>query len=396
MPDFSVFSDEAQAFIRANSHREVRELSLQKSNFPPEVYKQILHQISGKQTAQQKWPSLAARDTILYPPGLHLEQSSSEATAVYKAGLMRGEKCLDVTGGLGIDSLAFAEVFEEVWHCEIKPELSEIAVYNFSQLGKHHIHGLATDGIEFLNKTPYYFDWVYLDPSRRSAIRTKVFRLQDCEPDVTKLGREILEKTRNVMIKVSPLLDLTQAQRQLPGLYAVHLVSVKFEVKELLLLLKAEAIENIKISVHECEMTEDDFVFYKHEEKEAQVNLGRPEKYLYEPRSAILKAGAFKLFGQRFGLNKLHSQTHLYTSQILASEIPARKFLIDEVLPFKWKYLKRRFQRKAAHVATRNFLLTVAQIRKAIGLREGGDVFLFFCTDMEGSKIVLKCTKINL
>lgn len=395
MPDICVLSEEAQAFIQANTHREVRDLSLQKTTFPPEVYKQLLHQISGRQAALQKWPSLANATHFFYPPGLHLEQASSEAAATYKASLMSGNKCLDATGGLGIDSLAFADVFEEVWHCEINAELSETACYNFKQLGKRNIRCLAEDGLNFLKNTSHFFDWVFVDPSRRSAHRTKVFRLQDCQPDVTGLGQEIFNKTQKVMIKVSPLLDLTEAQRYLPGLYEAHLVSVKSEVKELLLLLKPETERNVKIIVHECKSAEKDFVFYKEEEKEAEVNLGAPEKYLYEPSPGILKAGAFKLFGQKFKLNKLHLHTHLYTSPVLNLEIPARKFTIDEVLPLHWKDLKSHFKGKQAHVTIRNFPLSVAEIRKKIDVKEGGEVYLFFCTDWKGSKIVLKCTRIN-
>lgn len=388
-------SEEAQAFIRENLHRDVRDLALQKTTFPKVVFKQILHQISGRQTALSKWSSLANDPHFVYPPGLHLEQASSEATANYKAGLMKGVYCLDATGGLGIDSLAFADVFEEVWHCEINAELSETAGYNFKQLGKTNIHCLAEDGLKFLKNAQLYFDWVFMDPSRRSSARTKVFRLQDCQPDVTRLGSEIFENTRNVMLKVSPLLDLTEAQKYLPGLYEVHLVSVRFEVKEMLLLLKSAPATDVKIVIHECERETEDFVFYKEEEKEASVNFGAPEKYLYEPRPGILKAGAFKLFGQKFGLNKLHPHTHLYTSSELISEIPARKFLIEAVLPFRWKNLRSKLHGKKAHVTTRNFPLSVAQIRKTIDIKEGGDDYLFFCTDKKGSKIVLKCTRIN-
>lgn len=395
MPELCVFSDEAQAFICENRHRDVRGLALQKTNFRPEVYRRILHQISGKQVALQKWPSLAGVTHFYYPPGLHLEQASSEATANYKASLMSGTKCLDATGGLGIDSLAFADVFEEVWHCEINAELSETAAYNFKELGKRNIQCLAEDGLTFLKNTPHFFDWVFIDPSRRSTLQTKVFRLQDCQPDVTGLGQEIFNKTRKVMIKVSPLLDLTEAQRYLPGLYEVHLVSVHAEVKEVLLLLKGEHEEDVKIIVHDCKRTEEDFTFLKEEEKKAEVNLGAPEKFLYEPRPALLKAGMFKLFGQKFGLNKLHPHTHLYTSSLLKLEVPARKFIIDEVLPLHWKDLKSHFKGKKAHVTIRNFPLSVAEIRKKVDIKEGGEVYLFFCTDVKGFKIVLKCTRIN-
>lgn len=397
MSGFFDFPEDARAFIRHHATGDVASLSLMKTGFAPELFKKMLHQIQGRQTARIKWPTWSQNENMAYPPGIHLEQASSEATAAYKASLVGGSKCLDVTGGLGIDSFAFSDVFEEVWHCEIDPALSEIARYNFEQLKKANLHTLATDGLDFLQKTNLRFDWVFIDPSRRNQSvgnHSKVFRLQDCTPDVLGFLDVIFQKTEKLMLKVSPLLDITEAQRALPGLYEAHLVSVKHEVKELLLLLGKQPSGPLKMVVHECELPQEDFVFYKENEERCIADFSAPQRYLYEPRPAILKAGAFKTFGKFFNVNKLHPNTHLYTSDTLIKNLPARSFVIEEVLGFDKKMIKKKFYRQKVHVTTRNFPLSVASIRKNFGLQDGGDTYLFFTTQTDGHKIVLKCAKV--
>ncbi len=355
---------------------------------------ELAQQLEARKKCEKKLPTWFATPKIYYPPKLNIEQSSSEITARYKAGIVSGKFLVDATGGFGVDSYFFSQKIEQVFHCEIDQELSRIVAHNFKILGVENIETIATDGMDFLKKSQTGFDWIYIDPSRRNDLKGKVFRLSDCLPDVLKESDILFSRSANILTKTSPLLDISLGIAELEWVQEIHVVAVKNEVKELLWLLKRGysggiTVKTINFSISGTES----FDFVLSEEKKTIAHYSPPLSYIYEPNAAILKSGAFKLVIKRFGVKKLHEHTHLYTSEALI-DFPGRRFKVDEVLPYTKKNM-RRFSTGKANVSTRNFKESVAQIRKKFKIGDGGNCYLFFITDFRDRGLLLKCSKIQ-
>lgn len=330
---------------------------------------------------------------IYYPNKLNIEQTSSEITAGYKAQLINGNSLLDMTGGLGVDSYYFSKKVGQVTHCEMDKNLSEIAAHNFNVLGVDNCIFEVGDGIEFLRNKKHLFEWIYVDPSRRHNVKGKVFRLEDATPNIPQNLELIFERTNSVLLKTSPLLDLTLATKRLQNVFQIHVVAVQNEVKEVIFILKKRAKQSIEIKTVDLQKDgEVHFGFLWDEEKDIGAQYGLPENYLYEPNTAILKAGGFNVIGQKFGLKKLAPHSHLYTSHERI-DFPGRVFKIRELLPYNKKTMGL-FAGSKANVTTRNFSETVTAIRKKHNVLDGGQTYLFFTTDMKGEKIVVNCTRV--
>ncbi|WP_323053900.1 class I SAM-dependent methyltransferase [Galbibacter sp. EGI 63066] len=368
---------------------------LKNPHFKDVTTKEIAEQIESKKKAEKKLPTWFKTDLIYYPNKLNLEQTSSEETARYKARLVSGKTLLDLTGGFGVDSYFFAEHFDEVFHCEINKELSEIAGYNFKILGKSNIHSIPENGLDFLTGSKRTFDCIFIDPSRRDLVKNKVFLLQDCLPDMTKILPQLFEKSDRVMVKTSPLLDITKGIEELDKVKEIHVVAVNNEVKELLWLLdNRQETDDISVKTINIKKQGNDYFSFKlSNEAASPLKLTLPSKYLYEPNAAILKSGGFNTIAKKLSLNKLHPNTHLYTSD-KAIDFPGRSFIIKEVLSYNKKALKKVLPNNKAHITTRNFPESVAQIRKKTKIQDGGDIYLFFCTNFNNEKIVLLTKKL--
>ncbi|WP_313786254.1 class I SAM-dependent methyltransferase [Flagellimonas flava] len=350
---------------------------LKKLLFNGIAQKELAQQLESRKRAQEKLPTWFNSDGIFYPKKLHLEQTSSEITAHYKSRLVNGNTLLDLTGGLGVDSYFFSKKMDWVTHCEMNAELSEIAIYNFKVLGCENIEGVTENGLDYLAEKPREWDWIFIDPSRRNNEKGKVFRLEDCLPNVPRLLPLIFQKTKNVLIKTSPLLDIAQGISELQFVKEVHAVAVKNEVKELLFVLEKDFSGEIEIKTIDLKKDKEiQFDFRMIGENQVTVLLGPPENFLYEPNAAILKSGGFKSIGAHYGLKKLHPHSHLYTSETLV-DFPGRRFEILEVLPYSKHALKRMSIQKA-NITTRNFPLSVAELRKKHKITDGGELYLFF------------------
>ncbi len=337
-------------------------------------------------------PTWFANPKIYYAPKLNIEQSSSEVTARYKAGIVSGKWLVDATGGLGVDSYFFSQKFEQVFHCEIDRELSQIAAHNFRILGVENIEIIPKDGMDVLKEAPTRFDWIYLDPSRRND-KGKVFRLSDCLPNVLEESDVLFSNSDNILIKTSPLLDISMGIAELDWVQEIHIVALRNEVKELLWVLKKGYSGEITVrTINFSKSGTESFEFPLSEEKKSIAHYSPPLSYIYEPNAAILKSGAFKLVAKRFGLNKVHEHTHLYTSDTLI-DFPGRRFTVDNVMPYAKKDMRRLGIGKA-NISTRNFPESVARIRKKFQIREGGDIYLFFVTDDTEGRIVIRGSKI--
>tara|TARA_R110000868_G_scaffold258851_1_gene516481 strand:+ start:314 stop:1432 length:1119 start_codon:yes stop_codon:yes gene_type:complete len=367
---------------------------LKGTHFPDVDTKEIVEQIEAKKKCENKLPTWFHTKNIYFPNKLNIEQTSSEITAAYKSNLIQGNSLIDITGGFGVDCCFFSKQFEHVIHCEIDENLSNIVNYNNKQLKVENVETQNTDGIAFVKQSEKSFDWIYADPSRRHENKGKVFFLNDCLPNIPENLDTIFAHTNNVMIKTSPLLDLSVGIKELKFVKTIHVIAVNNEVKELLWVLEKGFVGNISIlTVNITKESTQHFNFLLEDEKKQESTYKRPLTYLYEPNAAILKAGAFNTVAQQLGVFKLQKHSHLYTSDTLI-EFPGRRFIIQNVLPYNIKLIKKLEIHKA-NITTRNFVETVQQIRKRLAINEGGNLYLFFTTDNESNKIVIITTKNN-
>lgn len=370
-------------------------LLLKKSTFEGVSMKEIAGQIEARKKARKKLPSWYNTPNIYYPPLLSVEQTSSEITAGYKSRLISGKTLIDLTGGFGVDARFFAERTDLVFHCETHPELSDIASYNYDILGVKNITTISGDGIAYLKTSDRKFDWIYADPARRDAREKKVFMLRDCLPDIPAHLETLFERSDNILIKTSPLLDITNGITELRHIKEIHIVAVNNEVKELLWILKKDYPDPPLLKAVNLEKDkEKTFEFYRHGENDANPIFSLPQQFLYEPNAAILKAGGFKSLSEKTGSGKLHLHSHLYTSEELMEDFPGRTFRILHIYPYTKKTLKPLLNKSKANITTRNFPERVAGIRKKFGVKEGGDRYLFFTTNMNNEKIMIECRKI--
>lgn len=388
-----ILDQDVQQFIRANRQLPPAQIALGKSPFPDVSAADLAKQIDGWQRSVNKLPTWANSEHICYPNKINLEQCSSEHTALIKQTLIpKGAKVIDITGGFGVDACYIAQEARRVIHCELDPELSEIVNHNVQQLRVYNIECIATDGIAYLREQPDdSFDYIYIDPSRRVNY-SKVFRLEDCEPNIVALQDLFFTKSKYILTKLSPLLDISLGISSIKHVKMVYIISLDNDCKELLFIQERgfegePMIRAIRLFKDQLQ----DFIFTYTQEKAILTRYKTPQKYLYEPDVSIIKAGAFKSIGKYFALGKLHQHTHLYTGDELIPDFPGRIFTIVRTIPFS--DLKKNNPYIKANITTRNFPLKVEDIRKRYKIKEGGDIYLFFATDINDKLLVLECTK---
>lgn len=393
-----IISDQTRQFIADNKDKNPAEIALRASHDQNVDIPFALTQIAGRQMISNKVPSWYATDGILYPKHLSIEQCSSEPTALYKASLLKGESLLDLTGGMGIDCAFLARNFREVTYIEKQTELCELAQNNFPLLGLHHVKIQNENSIDFLERTNKV-SCIFIDPARRSKSGGKTIAISDCEPDIISLKELLLEKAENVLVKLSPMLDISQAIFHLPQTKQVHIISADNECKEVLLLLTHKDIPHLIhcINLRKGNKPTESFVFTKEEETVANCRFTeKVQPYIYEPNASILKAGAYKSIAVAYNLSKLHPNSHLYTSDKLVRDFPGRVFNCHSVFSLNKKEVKTHLKDiSEANITARNFPLTVAELRKRLKLKEGGTNYLFATTLANDKKVILHCTKIQ-
>ena len=382
-----------QDFIKNNLTTDTLSVALSKPLFNGVDNSEIIQQIEAAKKCVHKLPTWFNTQGIFYPLPLQIEQTSSEVTASYKAGLVSGESLADVSGGTGIDSFYFAKNIAQVYHLEINTELAEIAAFNFNVLGVQNIHSMCLDGIDFIRNLNESLDWIYVDPSRRSDQKGKVFMLEDCSPSMPAVLPILWEKTHKILVKTAPLLDISAGLRELNCVKEVHAVAVNKEVKELLWLLEKnyQGPVALKAAMLNENGVLESFNSSIPEETQSKASFSLPQEYLFEPHAAVLKLGAFKSVSSQLGVFKLHPNSHLYTGHN-SLPFPGRSFKIVDSFAYHKKTM-RSFDKTKANVSTRNFKMTVAALRKKHHLRDGGSVYLFFTTDLEERPIVIVCEK---
>ena len=354
----------------------VADLALQRNKYKhlsDDEWRWFLQQVEGRERTAEKLPTFASIPDYWYPVRLSCEQCSSELAARYKASLVSGDTMADLTGGHGVDTYFISEQFTHTDYVEQNEELCRIATHNFANK-PIAIHNTSAE--EFLTSAGQY-DLIFLDPARRDSHGGKVFRLEDCTPNVVELLPSLLSHGKRLMIKLSPMLDLTQAIHALSAVtWDIYVVAIKNEVKELLLLSNGSG----QITAIDLDKKDQAFVFTREEESNSAAVLqakpvlqcngltGEAGLFLYEPSAAILKAGAYKLIAERFGLIKLDVNTHLYSSETLIDNFPGRVWRITE-----------KQDLKQANVLCRNYPLTPDQLKKKLHLRDGGTAFVIGC-----------------
>lgn len=459
-------SAETLLFIEEHLNDDVRILALKATKQAGVDLPAALTQIAGHQAATDKLPAWSRTKGILYPKHLSMEQCSSEVTARYKASLVSGITFADLTGGFGIDCYFLSTRFQRSAYIERQEELCEIARHNFTLLNSEDITVYHADGTEYLQHMEPV-DCLFIDPARRDTHGGKTVAIADCEPNICALEELLLQKASTVLVKLSPMLDISQALRDLYSVRSVHIISVHNECKELLLLLSKKAVEEgiklhcvnlltqslrenresanketllsqtpctkplqqtrekslqdtknnhfieefplstesaiqpineVAISSKEISgtlpPTYSEFIFSPEEEANASCPYtDSAEKYLYEPNASIMKAGGYRSLAQRYNLQKLHPNSHLYTSSHYLADFPGRRFKIEQVWGFNKKELKELSSLKQANLTIRNFPASISELRKRLKLKDGGNIYLFATTFSDGRKAIIQSRK---
>lgn len=387
-------------WIKEHEFDEPAQLMLQAHRFPDIPVREAVAQVKARQKVKQKLPSWYAHEEVIYPASLSVEQSSSEQTGAYKASLLEdtpGWAMADLSGGMGVDTSFLSRHFSKAFYVEQDSELCKVAAHNFEVLKAENIQVINGTAEDFVQKAPEGLDLLYLDPARRGSENQKLFKLADCQPDVTALLPQLLRLAPRVLLKAAPMLDIQQGLIELEAVKEVHVLAVKNEVKELLFLMEKDFCGEVEIhTVNMQAAAQQDFAFTFSEEQEANAAFSNPKEYLYEAHAAILKAGAFKLLSQRYGIYKLHPNSHLYTSDYLIQDFPGRTFQVLYAGKADKKILRSYLPEKKALISTRNHPLTVQQLTKKYGLQEGGKRYLFATTFKDGKPGILLCEKVNV
>lgn len=390
-----ITSPSAKKFIQENTEAPVEELLLRAGKYTGLNIPLLVTQIEGKQKAKKKLPSWYHSPEVIYPVKLSMEQCSSETTAAYKTSLVSGDTLIDLTGGFGVDSMAFAGKMKNIFYIEQNQELCEIAAHNFKVFHKENVTVVNARTEDFITAPLSKADWIFLDPARRKS-GSKVFRLADCEPDILALKTRLFEISNRILVKTSPLLDLDIALKELQQVSEIHVIAVENECKELLFLMEPGASETRIIAVNiRKDNTLETFRFTRNMEREAIVRFHLPQDYLYEPNAAILKAGAFRSIAAERNLFKLNASSHLYTSATYDENFPGRSFKILKTIKYSKKEILQELPEGKANITARNFPDSVELIRKKTGLKDGGSFYLFATKDLHDKPVILLTEKIH-
>lgn len=377
-----ILNKEVQNYINANLETDLHSLLLKKSPFSEVSMQEMVQQIKGKKVAQRKFPFLL-KENIVFPPNLNLEQASSQSTAEFKADNLNGKKFLDLTCGFGIDAYFLSQNFGEITLVEKNPELLDLVKHNWKILSKKAT--FVNENLEhFLAKNSERFDVIYLDPARRDSEKNKKFLLEDLSPNLLEIQDQLLEISSQIIIKLSPLIDISYLISVLKNVAKIQIIAVRNEVKELIVFLeKARKGDDVEISCINLESDDAEFAFQFKEEKTAVSAFSEPQQFLYIPNNAVLKSGAFNLVSQFFNGKKLHPNTHFYTSDKRIERFPGR---VLEINMIDSKHIRKG---EKYNIISKNYPLSPDEIKKKYKILDGGNCYLIF-TQTQNRKIILK------
>jgi 16S rRNA G966 N2-methylase RsmD len=380
-------------WVQEHENEPVPELALRYAARKDLPLKELLTQVKGRQTARNKLPTFYAHPEILYPDTMILEQCSSEEAAAHKAAWAEGKIVADLTGGLGIDTLAFARTAKKVFYCEPDTVRCAAAKYNFNVLGIQNVEVIQGTAAETSARLQEQADIFFLDPSRRSDSGKKVFRIEDLSPNLLELKDQLLTEDALIMVKLAPMLDIREGIRSLPETIRVEVISRKDECRELLFFLakKTAAPDIICIDTGNVHHT---FNFQPKEEVALPLPIGEPEEYLFEPNASIRKAGPWRSICKTYGIKMLHPNSHLFTGSTPLVNFPGRMFRIEQVLPHKKEKIKSALDGHPAQMVFYNFPVNAADVTKSLGIKSGEPKYLFFTSTEAQRTVVLLAERI--
>lgn len=383
--DFSkLISSDIQNYINQNLNSDLTKLLLKKSPFPDVSMQEIVQQIKGRKTAEKKFPFLT-KEGIVFPPNLNLEQASSQSTAEYKSQTLSGKSFLDLTCGFGIDAYFLSKNFDEVTLIEQNSELISIVKHNWKTLGRK-AHFINKNLEEFLANNTRKFDVVYLDPARRDQQNKKKFLLEDLSPNLLEIQEKLHSITDKIIVKLSPLIDISYLISELKNITEIQIIAVRNEVKELVLIIENNlSTGNQQPTTIKCinlESNDPEFSFNLDDEKSSNSEFSESSNFLYIPNNSILKAGAFNIISEKFGLKKLHPNTHFYTSENKIENFPGRVLEIEKI---EAKDLKKE---EKYNIVSKNYPLKPEEIKKKYKLNDGGNHYLIFTQSIYGKEIL--------
>ena len=384
-------NDITRQYIRENLNADVPTLALKKAPVGTDV-SLALRQIEARQLLKKKVPSWSENEDLLFPAHLSIEQCSSEASAQYKARLLQGQTFADLTGGLGIDTYFIAQHFQQADYVERQAELCDLARHNFAVLNAN-LKAWNESAEDYLKHCEPK-DCIFIDPARRDEQGRKTVSISDCTPDVSALQEKLLEKAKTVMMKLSPMLDINKALKELHHVKEVHVVAVANECKELVFILERGYKGEPQFVCVNLMTPQPAVCFTREEERQCSMRLSDSVlSYLYEPNPAVMKAGCSKMLTERFGIFKLHKNSNLYTSNRLIPDFPGRIFEVVDWAPYNKKVKQTLLQGvEKASIAVRNFPLSVAELRRVLKIKDGDIVYLF-ATTLKGEEKVIISTK---
>jgi len=388
-------------FINEHADGDVYELLLKSQSFPGIDVRTAATSIVARRKLIQKVPEWGDVGSLVFPKTVNAEQASSWLTAKYKQRFCDGNVTVDITGGYGVDSFYLSKVSSELHYIEADSEVFEATKHNFDTLGVRNVifHNYTIERGTLTGLGLPYASLSYIDPARRTERNGRVFAFDDCSPDLLNIKDELLSISGAILVKASPMLDITESLRLIPEICEVHVLSVNNECKELLFIIKrGRNNRNAKLPVFTVNYTKRgeelfDFIFSEEKDSNPEYLHEAPSEYLYEPNSSIIKSGAFSTIATRFNLSKLARHTHLYSSDEKISNFPGRVFQVVDYIEYKKKNttsLRERYPK--ANIATRNFPLTPEGLKRVLGISDGGDFYIFGCTAGD-KRVLIICKK---
>ena len=370
--DFLI-KNEIQQFIRDHEYVDINTLLLNPPKLIQAWKKEIIAQLVARKKCKTKLPLWYQTPNIYYPPPLSVEQSSSAITAQYKGGLVGGSVLYDLTGGMGVDCMALATHFDTSSYVEQNKDLCHLFSVNQELLGPGNIniqHESAEEALAHIKTS----DVIYLDPARRNVDHKKIFQFDDCTPNIKPLLSELRKKSQSIMIKASPMIDLSKGLRDLGSVAEIHIISVRNECKEIIFILNNESYTPPTLycvnldSLHP--LLQGNFT----EEKSLSIEYCIPKNIILDPNTSILKAGLFKTIGHHYGLSKIAINTHFYTSDKKLKDFPGRQF--EVISSLNKKNIKKLLPARKANVITKNYPISAGELKSQWGLNDGGNYFI--------------------
>ena len=388
-----ILSFEIQKFIKEHENSDLPRLIMQKK-FADWPIQAIAEQIKSRRKAKEKLPTWYKTEGVLYPPSVSIEQSSSEKTAKFKFRQYSGDSALDLTGGFGVDSYYLAKKFNTLTYVEENENLAAIAAHNYSAINRDNVTVLSLSAEEFLVQNKDHYDLIYIDPGRR-VNNKKARGFEDSKPDILKLLPSLLKISGKIMVKASPMLDISLAITQLKNVEEVVVLAVANEVKELLFILGKKTTSDQFIRCINITSNNEQLLEFNISDKlQEECSPGILDKHLYEPNVTILKSGGYDRLCKRYDLQKLNRNTHLYTAKGLVKNFPGRVFEVRAIVSYNKQKVLPLLEIQKASISVRNFPDTPEQVKKKLGIKDGGDTYLFGYRDLNNRPMIAICKKV--